>query len=133
MNKTAFTMIELIFVIVVLGILAAVAIPMLSATRDDAKAVASMSNFQTAVKDIQSSVATQGTIPANLAIIITANSNLLVAGQVVTARVSGQNCAQARIVGQTLGVTLLSSANNCAIFVNLPVGNIPLDGQTIAF
>ena len=37
MKKSAFTMIELIFVIVVLGILAAVAVPKLAATRDDAK------------------------------------------------------------------------------------------------
>jgi len=37
MKRFAFTMIELIFVIVVLGILAAVAIPRLGATRDDAE------------------------------------------------------------------------------------------------
>lgn len=36
MKRFAFTMIELVFVIVVLGILAAVAIPRLAATRDDA-------------------------------------------------------------------------------------------------
>jgi general secretion pathway protein G len=35
--KKSFTMIELIFVIVILGILAAVAIPKLAATRDDAE------------------------------------------------------------------------------------------------
>lgn len=35
--KSAFTIIELIFVIVILGILAVVAIPRLSATREDAK------------------------------------------------------------------------------------------------
>ena len=35
-NRKAFTMIELIFVIVVLGILAAVALPKFAATRDDA-------------------------------------------------------------------------------------------------
>ncbi len=37
MRRTAFTMIELVFVIVILGILAAVAIPHLAATRDDAE------------------------------------------------------------------------------------------------
>jgi general secretion pathway protein G len=36
-TKKAFTMIELVFVIVVLGILAAIAIPKFAATRDDAK------------------------------------------------------------------------------------------------
>jgi len=38
-SHSAFTMIELIFVIVILGILAVVAIPKLSATRDDARIV----------------------------------------------------------------------------------------------
>ena len=36
MRKSAFTMIELIFVIVVLGILASIAVPRFAATRDDA-------------------------------------------------------------------------------------------------
>jgi len=36
MMKKAFTMVELIFVVVVIGILASIAIPKLSATRDDA-------------------------------------------------------------------------------------------------
>jgi len=35
-NRKAFTMIELVFVIVVLGVLAAIAVPRLAATRDDA-------------------------------------------------------------------------------------------------
>lgn len=37
MKKTAFTMIEMVFVIVILGILAAVAIPKMTATRTDAE------------------------------------------------------------------------------------------------
>ena len=50
MKRSGFTMIELVFVIVILGILASVAIPKLAATRDDAnivKATAELSNMIT--------------------------------------------------------------------------------------
>lgn len=51
-SKTAFTMIELIFVIVILGILAAVAIPKLAATRDDAIVSALGMSIGTTVSEI---------------------------------------------------------------------------------
>ena len=53
-------MIELIFVIVILGILAAVAIPKLAATRDDAKVSAIVGNARTALGDITSFYTSQG-------------------------------------------------------------------------
>ena len=56
----AFTMIELIFVIVIIGILAAVAIPRLQASRDEAWAVAMATQIKTAVNDVINHVITTG-------------------------------------------------------------------------
>ena len=50
--KKGFTMIELIFVIVILGVLASVAIPRLAATRDDAEVAKAATNLTTAVSDL---------------------------------------------------------------------------------
>jgi len=44
-NKKAFSMIELIFVIVIIGILSAVAVPKLAATRDDAEITKGMTTL----------------------------------------------------------------------------------------
>jgi general secretion pathway protein G len=54
-SKNAFTMIELIFVIVVLGILSAVAIPRFSATRTDAQ----ISKARSDIASIRSAIVTE--------------------------------------------------------------------------
>ena len=52
--KKGFTMIELIFVIVILGILASVAIPRLAGTREDAEISAAVANLRTLLSDAAS-------------------------------------------------------------------------------
>ena len=49
--KKGFTMIELIFVMVVLGILASIAIPRLAGTREDAEIATAIANLRTLVGD----------------------------------------------------------------------------------
>ncbi|MDY5467155.1 MAG: type II secretion system protein, partial [Campylobacter sp.] len=58
--KKGFTMIELIFVIVILGILASVAIPRLAATREDAEISATVANLRTLLSDVSSYYAVKG-------------------------------------------------------------------------
>ena len=61
--KKAFTMIELIFVIVILGILASVAIPRLAGTRTDAEIATTVANLRTLLNDVASYYAVKGEFP----------------------------------------------------------------------
>lgn len=57
--KQAFTMIELIFIIVIIGILGAVAVPKLTATRDDAKISAEITNAKITLTNLGAEFATK--------------------------------------------------------------------------
>ena len=64
MRRSGFTMIELIFVIVILGILASVAIPKLAATRDDAKISKALNELATLKSDFAAYYTSKGTYVA---------------------------------------------------------------------
>jgi general secretion pathway protein G len=64
--EKAFTMIELIFVIVILGILAAVAIPKMMATRDDAKISVLANRIKNSANEISTYVFSQMKVDDNL-------------------------------------------------------------------
>jgi len=65
--KKAFTMIELIFVIVIIGILASVALPRLSATRDDAKVSILAKAIQTVKSEIATYILSTNKVPTTTA------------------------------------------------------------------
>ena len=62
--RSAFTMIELVFVIVVLGILASIAVPRLVATKDDASAVTSATLLKDTIVQLTAYYTINGKLPA---------------------------------------------------------------------
>ena len=75
--RKGFTMIELIFVIVILGVLASVAIPRLAATRDDAEVAKAATNLTTAVSDITAYYTAKGSFTTSQAQDFTKITNAL--------------------------------------------------------
>jgi len=79
-RRSGFTMIELVFVIVILGVLAVVAIPKLSATRDDAKITNMANSIAVAASEVASYAVAKGTVEKNLSLMSRAIASLVDSG-----------------------------------------------------
>jgi general secretion pathway protein G len=117
--KKAFTMVELIFAIVVIGILASVAVPRLAATRDDAeiaKAVATVAALRSSIATEKQKRALAGEFSALTGAEAT---NLLDYGLGNDWRVVGNRFVFTGPSGDTCGFLLdnnrLLKENNCSM------------------
>jgi len=108
-------MIELIFVIVILGILAAIAIPRLAATRDDAEVSKAATNLSTVLSDIGAYYTSQTDFAAN----ISDMTNVAVDGTgtaSVGLKAAGKTCL-------TLSLTTQNAANNQPAYMTVASGS----------
>lgn len=104
-TKKAFTMLELVFILVILGILAAVAIPKISASRDDAKLVALKSDINTLKSSFPAYFLSQGQGTFNSAISLSASNWNLGDFAISTTLESsnGSACVSAKLLNSSNG------------------------------
>ena len=117
--KKGFTMIELIFVIVILGILASVAIPRLAATRTDAEIATTVANLRTLLNDVASYYAVKGEFGNTVKWNEITNVPLENANRPAAAKgsendgilkVGGKNCIAMKLVDRTVTATATAPA-----------------------
>jgi len=111
-------MIELIFVIVILGILAAVAIPKFTATRDDAEVSRIARNIGTSMAEISSYAVSKGAANKDFLVMSNAMKSLKDTGNVTLSDnkaiilIDGSACINVEVIKNTTNDDLLISFIN---------------------
>ena len=127
--KKAFTMIELIFVIVIIGILASVAIPRLAATRDDAQVSTIVANARTALGDFGTFYSAQGSIgwENNASLTTVTNVPFTHTEDCTPLNLSDQNTTK---ISPNVFTLCDSNANPCVTFTTATGGNLNITTDT---
>jgi prepilin-type N-terminal cleavage/methylation domain-containing protein len=113
MRKDAFTMMEIIFVIVIIGILSAVVLPKLNATRDDADVSQIGSLIGTGIQEIADYVTSKGQVKDDFSIMsncfaILKRKNIAnLTNKKATIKINGNDCMTVEIVSHNInnGIT----------------------------
>lgn len=137
-SSRAFTIVELIFVIIILGILAAVGVLKLAATRDDAAATQALANYKNALVNIQSYAIAQNGLPASLstatpASSITLRDGVQASGNDVLIRAGGSTCITITRAGDSnITITETTTTVPCDLVTNFTVaGTINVGGAVV--